>query len=126
MLPSSLSTQYTRQYPLALFPTAAQDRCSEGWVADAFLIDVREVRAMNLFTSELLISRAREGGYVPISWEPRSRVYSAILDELSRVILGHWSKLLTQTEREERRHVQFVLRVMRRQYYPERNLCHTA
>lgn len=115
---------HTRELPLALYPTAAQERVSEGLLAHMFLLDIREVRAMNAFTHDLLISRAREGSYVPIKWEPRARDYFSVLNELSRAVLGHWSKLLTPTEREERRHVQFVLRVIRRQYQPERDQHH--
>jgi ATP-dependent RNA circularization protein (DNA/RNA ligase family) len=102
--------------PVALFPTAAQDHLSEGMVADYFRVDVRYVRAMYSFTKDLLISRAIEMGFIPRDWTPKSSYYSDLLDELSRAILGHWSKLLTETEREERRHVQFVLRTLRRRY----------
>lgn len=105
-----------RVLPLALYPTAAQDRLTPEQIAFLFEQDIREVRAMLAHTHDLLISRAREGRYVAIDWIPRSREYASVLSELSRSIFGHWSKLLTTTEREERRHVQFVLRVMRRQY----------
>jgi hypothetical protein len=94
--------------PLALFPTAIQERISESRLASMFSIDVRTVRAMNMFTHDLLISRAREGHFVVRDWHPRSFEYSLVLDELSRATLGHWSKLLTPAERDERRHVQFV------------------
>lgn len=102
--------------PVALYPTAAQDRLSDGQIADYFQQDVRHVRAMMSFTKDLLISRAIEGGYVQREWVPKATYFPAILDELSRAIFGHWSKLLTPIEREERRHVAFVLRVIRRQY----------
>jgi len=106
--------------PVALFPTAAQDRLTEGMIADYFGLDIRHVRAMLIFSRDLLISRAIEAGFVPRNWEPKSRYYHEALDELSRAIMGHWSRLLTSVEREERRHVQFVLRVMRRQYFNTR------
>lgn len=105
--------------PLSLYPTAAQERVSEGMLADMFQLDVREVRAMNAFTHDLLISRAIEAGYVSIEWCPRSHNFPNVLEELSRACLGHWSKLLTATEREERRHVLFVIRALRRQYHAQ-------
>jgi hypothetical protein len=108
--------------PLSLFPTAAQDRLSEKILTEAFSIELSYVRAMNSFTRDLLISRAIEGHFVPRGWAPRSHSYAAALDELSHAILGHWSKLLTPTEREERRHVLFVFRILRRQYSTERNV----
>lgn len=104
--------------PLSLYPTAAQDRLTEGSVADIFKEDVRHVRAMNAFTRDLLVSRAIERGYIARDWAAKSHLYSVMLEELSRAILGHWSKLLTEVEREERRHVLFVLRVMRSRYQP--------
>lgn len=107
---------YDRDLPLSLYPTAAQSRCTEGQVADFFMIDIRHVRAMNSFTKDLLISRAIEGGYVPREWTPRSCDFHRLLDELSRAIMAHWSILLTQTEREERRHVLFVVRILRRRF----------
>jgi len=103
--------------PVSLYPTAIQDRLSEGMIADLFSIDVRHVRAMIAFTKDLLISRAIEHGYISRDWEPKSRYYTEVLEELNRAIMGHWSKLLTEVEREERRHVQFVLRVLRRQHF---------
>lgn len=115
-----LSNSFT--LPLSLFPTAAQDRIGENVLSEAFGLDLSYIRAMHSFTRDLLISRAIEGHYVKPGWAPRSHAYSAALDELSHAILGHWSKLLTHTEREERRHVQFVLRVLRRQYQTERNV----
>lgn len=110
---------FDQKLPIALYPTAAQDRLSDGMVADMFQLDVRYVRAMNSFTRDLLVSRAIERGYVPKEWAPRSHLYAIALEELSRAMLGHWSKLLTAVEREERRHVQFVLRIQRRQYFNE-------
>lgn len=107
--------------PTTLFPTAAQDRISDTVLADALKLDVTRVRAMNCFTRDLLISRAIEGGFIRSNWSPKGLTYTAVLDELSRAILGHWSKLLTQTERDERRHVQFVLRIVRRQYVTTRS-----
>lgn len=102
--------------PIALFPTAVHDRFTEGMIADIFQLHIGEVRAHLSFTRDLLISRAIEAGHVRPGWSPLSYHYFAMLDELSRAISGHWSKLLTEVEREERRHVQFVLRIMRRQY----------
>lgn len=111
-----------KTHSFALYPSAAQERLSEGIIADAFSIDVRHVRAMNSFVKDLLISRAIEAGYISPSWSPRSRHFAGILDELSRSILGHWAKLLTPIEREERRHVLFVIRVVRRQFNIEREI----
>lgn len=111
-----------KTHSLALYPSAAQERLSEGVVADAFGIDVRHVRAMNSFVKDLLISRAIEAGYIRSNWSPRSRHFAGILDELSRSILGHWAKLLTPVEREERRHVLFVIRIVRRQFNIEREI----
>lgn len=105
--------------PLSLYPTAAQEHVTEGMLADMFRLDVREVRAMNAFTHDLLISRAIEAGYISLTWSPRSHSFPSVLEELSRAILGHWSRLLTTTEREERRHVLFVIRALRRQYYAQ-------
>lgn len=110
--------------PTALFPTAAQDRISDTILADALKLDIDCVRAMNCFTRDLLISRAIEDGYIRPTWSPRGLTYNAVLDELSRAIMGHWSKLLTQAERDERRHVQFVLRIVRRQYVTTRSNQH--
>lgn len=112
----SFTVRYDRELPLALFPTAAQSRCSEGQIADFFMLDIRHVRAMNSFTKDLLVSRAIEGGFVPPGWSPKAYDFSRVLEELSRAILAHWSILLTATEREERRHVLFVVRVMRRTF----------
>lgn len=102
--------------PLALYPTAAQERIADGLLADMFQLDVREVRAMNAFMHDLLISRAIEGGYIKSDWTPKAHGLAATLDELSKAIFGHWSKLLTQVERDERRHVLFVLRILKRQF----------
>lgn len=109
-------SSHATKLPMSLYPTAAQERISEGTLADMFQIDIREVRAMNAFTTDLLISRAIEGGFISKEWTPRSHTMSSALEELSRAIFGHWSKLLTQTERDERRHVSFVLRVFKRQF----------
>lgn len=113
---ASTGFDYDHSLPLSLYPTAAQNRCTEGQLADFFLLDIRYVRAMNAFTKDLLISRAIEGGYVSRSWTPKSVEYPRLLEDLSRSIMGHWSILLTSTEREERRHVLFVLRVLRRSF----------
>lgn len=109
---------YDRSLPLSLYPTAAQNRVTDGQLADFFMLDIRFVRAMNSFTKDLLISRAIEGGYVKPGWTPKSSDFPRLLEELSRMIMGHWSILLTSTEREERRHVLFVIRVMRRTFNP--------
>lgn len=102
--------------PIALYPTAAHERLSDGMVADMFRIDVREVRAHNSFVRDLLISRAIEAGYIRQDWTPKQRTLHSFLDELSHAILGHWSRLLTPVELEERLHVLFVIRVMRKRY----------
>lgn len=102
--------------PIALFPTAAQERLTDGQVADSFGLDVREVRAFNSFARDLLASRAIEGGYVHKDWSSKQRTFSGFLDEISHATMGHWSKLLTPVEREERQHVLFILRVMRKQH----------
>lgn len=114
-------TSMNTRLPISLYPTAAQDRLTEGQVADLFAIDIREVRAMNSWSKDLLISRAIEANYIPRDWKPRSHNLGFALDELSHATCGHWSRLLSPTEREERRHVQFVLRVLRRQFNTERN-----
>lgn len=105
-----------RELPISLFPTAAQAGLSDGLVADIFSLDVRVVRAQNAFTRDLLASRAIEMHYIPRDWEPRSHYYDQWLSELSQAILGHWSKLLTASEREERLHVLFVLRVQMKKF----------
>lgn len=102
--------------PMPLFPTAASERISDGVLADMFLLDVRFVRAQNSFTRDLLISRAIESGYIQRDWSPLSHNYERVLEDLSRAILGHWSKLLTPIEREERCHVLFVIKHLKRQY----------
>lgn len=102
--------------PLSLYPSAAAERISDGLLADALGLDVREVRAKSSFAKDLLISRAIEQGYIHSGWIPRNYAFSKLLDELSHAIQGHWSKLLTPVEREERIHVLFVLKFIRTRY----------
>lgn len=114
--------------PFSLYPSAAAERISDGLLADALVLDVREVRARSSFAKDVLISRAIEQGYIPRDWTPRNYAFNRLLDELSHCIQGHWSKLLTPVEREERIHVLFVLKVIRTKFnsqtYSERNqLC---
>lgn len=105
-----------RHLPISLYPTAAQAGLSDGLVADMFGIDIREVRAQNAFTRDLLASRAIEMHYIDRDWDPHIYRYDEWLCALSHAILGHWSTLLTASERYERRHVLFVLRIQMRKF----------
>lgn len=106
-----------REMPIALFPTAAGEGVTDGYLADMFRLDIRHVRASNAFTRDLLLSRAIELGFVARDWTTHAIDYQSWLIQLSHAVMGHWVKLLSPVEREEQLHALFVIRALKRKYH---------
>lgn len=92
-----------------LAAVAVAERMPVPAVAKAFDLTKQEVITDIVLFRDLLVSRAREQGFVHNTWTPSATDVAGWLRELSFAVSGHWNLLLSPREREELRHVRFVV-----------------
>lgn len=104
------------QLPVMLVAVAQDERLPFEAICHAFDMTRAEANANLVFFRDLLVSRARELGYVHPEWTLSKFETTSWLRELSFAVSGKWTVLLTPREIEERRHLLFVLNHLKRVY----------
>lgn len=105
-----------KRYPLMLAALAASERMPTVAICDTFDMSRSQVLSDIVLFRDLLVSRAREQDFVHHGWSPTTTLAHQWLREISYAVAGSWVVLLSPREREELRHVRFVINHLKRRY----------
>lgn len=105
-----------RRYPLMLPALAASERMPIQAVMEEFDLTRTEVLGDIVLFRDLLVSRAREQRFVHEAWIPSATQAHAWMREISYAIAGSWTSLLSPKEREELKHVRFIVNHVKKRY----------
>lgn len=105
-----------RRYPLMLPALAVSERMPIPAVMEEFELTRTEVLTDIVLFRDLLVYRAREQGFVHEAWTPSSTQAYAWMREISYATAGSWTLLLSPKEREELKHVRFIVNHVKKRY----------
>jgi len=109
--------------PISLAPTLMLSGLDKQTMASVMGLSVREITALALWSKEVLVSRAREQGLVHPEWTPRFDNVRGALRALEGEMRRPLTWLYSQHEMDERKHVLFILSVMKRTHHVQADHC---
>lgn len=95
---------------------AASERMPIQAISEEFDLSRAEILSDIVLFRDLLVSRAREQKLVHDAWTPAATQAYAWLREISHAVAGSWTFLLAPREREELKHVRFVVNHVKKRY----------
>lgn len=104
------------QLPFFLPIFSQEARLSVWAAAEAFSIEKSDFFAWNVLARDVLMSRAMDAKLLPVGTVPKGTNIVGFLSWLSSSMSTPWTVLLSDYERDERRHVHKVTAIHRRRF----------
>lgn len=102
----------SRRYPLFMPICSADGYMSQRDLASHLEIDIDVVAAWGIFARDTLMSRAVERGLLPRGTTPEGGSLTLFLRWFQNKTASHWTCVLSDSERMERRHVVKLFRIL--------------